>query len=81
MVNSDFNFQFKGGYFPQESYGETRIPNYREAASPSGQRERNSIAMGFEEQAEPGMVGKQDRAVVKAPSTAARLGKSAVRRA
>jgi hypothetical protein len=79
MVNSDFNFQFKGGYFPQESYGETRIPLYRDAASPSKQRERNSVAFGFEEQANPGMSGKQDRARVMDASDEARLGRPKVR--
>jgi hypothetical protein len=85
-----FNMQFRGGYFPQEPYGETRIPLYREAESPSptrkmamtddharelqfsrrGQeealpgtmRKRQGLALGTEEQARPGMVGKQDRA-------------------
>jgi hypothetical protein len=56
-----FNMQFADGYFPQESYGETRIPLYREAASPSATRKRQGLALGTQEQARPGMVGKQDR--------------------
>ena len=53
--------QFKGGYFPQEPYGETRIPLYREAASPTQTRKRQGVALGSQAEARPGMVGKQDR--------------------
>lgn len=56
-----FNLQFRGGYFPQESVIESRDPLYREAASPTATRARQGLARGTQEEARPGMVGKQDR--------------------
>lgn len=58
MVRSDFSAQFRGDSFPQESYGPTRIPLYREAASPSV-KGRQGIGLGSQAEAYPGMIGKQ----------------------
>lgn len=59
MAKKDaFGKQFKGGYYPQEPISPGG-PILREASPPS-MRKRDSISLGFQEQARPGMVGKQD---------------------
>jgi len=54
----DFAKQFKKGAYPdQPPY--PRGPFLRDA-SPPEQRKRKSVALGFQQQANPGMVGKND---------------------
>ena len=58
---SSFNRQFRGGYYPQESADESTRVNGGEPDSPSKIRKRQGVALGSQTEANPGMVGKQDR--------------------
>lgn len=58
---SEFNRQFKDGYVPREPADESTRVNGREPDSPSKVRKRQGLALGSQTEANPGMVGKQDR--------------------
>ena len=60
MKNKISQGQFRSGYAPQEHVMPHSMDN-REAGSPSRQRKRNSIALGFESEAHPGLAGMQGR--------------------
>jgi hypothetical protein len=52
--------QFKGVSMPQEPINPLG-PIYREAAPPSEVKKRQGLEVGRQTEANPGMVGKQDR--------------------
>jgi hypothetical protein len=54
-----YNRQFKRGYFPDQPADESTRVNGHDPDSPSKQRKRNSVSLGSQVQANPGMVGKQ----------------------
>lgn len=56
--------QFKGGYAPHQPV-DPNGTDIREANSPSKQRKRQGVALGFETQARPGLSGMQGRAPAK----------------
>jgi hypothetical protein len=60
MKNKISQGQFRAGYAPQEHVMPHSMDN-REAGSPSKQRKRSSIALGFQSQARPGLAGIQGR--------------------
>lgn len=64
MKNKTPQKQFKRGAVPQEHVMPHSMDN-REAGSPSKQRARNSVALGFQTQANPGLAGMQSRSKIK----------------
>jgi hypothetical protein len=58
--NDSFSRQFRGGYYPIEHWDESSRQNGHEIASPSVSRRRQSVALGSQTEANPGMVGKND---------------------
>lgn len=52
--------QFKPGTFPDQHWDESTRANGHEQDAPSKQRKRNSVALGSQTEANPGMVGKND---------------------
>lgn len=65
---TSFERQFKGGYFPQEHWDESQVVEGEPVGSPSKTRFRSGVAVGSEQEARPGMVGKQDFSRRKVPS-------------
>lgn len=51
--------QFRGGYTPDQPVDEFDR-SYRKEASPPAQRKRNSVQLGSQGQARPGLAGMQD---------------------
>lgn len=60
MSKSSFNKQFKRGAYPVEHWDESTAVNGHEPDSPAKSRKRQSIALGSQTEARPGIVGKQD---------------------
>lgn len=60
MKKESFGKQFKRGTYPDQPANETTRVNGPEVSSPSRMRKRNSVALGSQTEANPGMVGKQD---------------------
>jgi hypothetical protein len=56
MKNKMPQNQFKRGTAPQQPVMPHSMDN-REAGSPTAQRKRNSVALGFQTQARPGLSG------------------------
>jgi hypothetical protein len=54
--------QFRGGYVPNQPIDPGSPLNQNEPLPPEKVRKRQGLAYGTQEQARPGMVGKQDRA-------------------
>lgn len=52
--------QFRNGSAPIQPADYENRAYRQEPSSPSAQRRRNSVAVGFQEQARPGLAGKQD---------------------
>ena len=57
---SSYAKQFKPGTYPDQHWDESTRVNGHEVDSPSTVRKRQGVARGFQTQANPGMVGKQD---------------------
>ncbi len=55
MAKSSFNRQFKKGTMPQQHVYPETTQNQHEADDPSKMRKRNSVALGFQTQANPGL--------------------------
>lgn len=55
-----FMGQFKPGTFPDQHWDESTRVNGHEAGAPSKMRKRNSVALGSQTEARPGMVAKND---------------------
>lgn len=52
--------QFKAGTYPDQHWDESTRVNGHEQDPPSKMRKRNSVALGSQQEANPGMVGKAD---------------------
>lgn len=61
MAKNSFNRQFKGGYFPDQPVDNWNPLNGHSVASPSKQRKRDSLGLGTQTQARPGLAGMQGR--------------------
>ena len=59
---TSFMGQFKKGTYPDRHWDESTRVNGHESGppSPSKMRKRNSVAIGSQTEARPGMVGKND---------------------
>jgi len=55
-----FNRQFKSGTYPDQHWDESTRVNGHEQDPPSKMRKRQSVALGSQTEANPGMVGKGD---------------------
>lgn len=53
--------QFRGGSAPQQPVDEWNRSYRTEPNSPSETRKRSGVALGFQTEARPGLVGMQDR--------------------
>lgn len=60
MAKSEYAQQFKPGTYPDQHWDESTRVNGHEADSPSKQRSRLSVSLGFQSEANPGMAGKND---------------------
>ena len=60
MAKNSYQRQFKKGTMPQQPTDPDSPLNQNEPASPSKQRKRNGVALGFQTQANPGLVGDSD---------------------
>lgn len=57
---TSFEKQFLGGYFPQEHWDESTRENGHEVSSASSTRKRQGVSLGSQQDANPGMTGKND---------------------
>lgn len=57
---SSYAKQFKPGTYPDQHWDESTRVNGHEQDPPSKMRKRNSVAVGSQIEANPGMVGKND---------------------
>jgi hypothetical protein len=71
MKNKTPQRQFRNGYVPQEHVMPHSMDN-REAGSPSGMRARDSLALGNQTAARPGLSGIQSRSKLSKPKRTSR---------